>query len=422
MQIFMFYVIIGLAFYWGPGFSDEPALNKVSDEVWLIYFAVGLVLLVHNMSANFRHLIKLYRPRPRHRMAYRLLYGFAAALVGAALPGLFGLDLGLSPGVPQAVGALSLFAIIYFLNPTGALFRKRPKDEDVAAILERHLEDEKDQEVWKWTQAVGDLKYLLPEEDIEAALTALEAGDQSPTRALFERIAADPEIEPEKAAEAECQLAVMAESEGDQEAALVHLQSACRLEPKDSSNLGLAGDMAMQLGQYALALQHFEKALELDTEAFGPEYIVLGDDWSRLAGARVGLGEHETALECLEKAMAIKSRVFGKDHKLVSYCLCDIAAVLSELGRHGEAIEHYQKALDIRIEAFGPDSWWAAEGWDNLGRECLALGQHQEAVGHFEKALDIYNWQPISDDPDAVVCAKNLEAAKEALAGADTSV
>jgi tetratricopeptide (TPR) repeat protein len=117
--------------------------------------------------------------------------------------------------------------------------------------------------------------------------------------------------------------------------------------------------------QYELALEAFEKAIELK-----PDHA---DAWNNKGAALDKLGRHEESLKAYEKAIELKP-----DHAdaWINKCLA-----LGKLGRYEESLKASEKAIELK-----PDY---AKAWRSNGVALGKLGRYEESLKASEKAIEL---------------------------------
>jgi len=152
-------------------------------------------------------------------------------------------------------------------------------------------------------------------------------------------------------------------------------------------------------GEYQLAMEYYDKAIEIDTSLGFAEYgkgqclenmgayeeaisyydrVLHINYLADLAlvgksACKEALGEYEEALSCADKALKLNPKV--------TYAWCHKAFALAKLEEYEEAIKCLDKALKIR-----PDS---GETWYNKGLYLAKSGKTKEAIKCCDKALKI---------------------------------
>ena len=187
-------------------------------------------------------------------------------------------------------------------------------------------------------------------------------------RAAAERaIAANPAVAEGHAALAEAMVRGLFENEPVDEV----LTTAFKLDPDCYEAHTIAGAMAIGRRQYAKAIQHLERAIELDPDAYWPAGMV--------SQAYAALGEREATVAADRRALARCEKILADepDH---SGALGFLVTSLAGLGQADRAREWARRAL-----LFDPDN---ARLHYNLGCAMAQLNDAETAVALIEPWID----------------------------------
>ena len=88
------------------------------------------------------------------------------------------------------------------------------------------------------------------------------------------------------------------------------------------------GTSAQAEGSYDLALEHFNKALEVQTLHFSPGDVRLSDTHAWIGAALEGLGRHQAASGHHKASLAIREQVLGTSHPDVARALLHLASAM----------------------------------------------------------------------------------------------
>jgi tetratricopeptide (TPR) repeat protein len=118
-----------------------------------------------------------------------------------------------------------------------------------------------------------------------------------------------------------------------------------------------------------------------DIEDVASFYNFLGYGYTELAN-------YEVALEYYQKAIDIREKKIGKEHIDTAMVYNNIAAVYDDLGNYSKAQEYYQWAVDIyeKFDKKHPDT---ASAYDNIGLTYSKQGYYDRALECCDKALAI---------------------------------
>ena len=96
--------------------------------------------------------------------------------------------------------------------------------------------------------------------------------------------------------------------------------------------------------QYESAIKHDKLALIIDQD-YRPENAAI--DFNNIGGVYYSMGEYAKALENYEKSLAICLKVLGPEHPNTATSYNNIGAVYVNMGEYAKALEYYAKALPI---------------------------------------------------------------------------
>ncbi|MEZ5306801.1 MAG: tetratricopeptide repeat protein [Pyrinomonadaceae bacterium] len=165
---------------------------------------------------------------------------------------------------------------------------------------------------------------------------------------------------------------------GDFDKAIAKYRVAVSLNPNDQE---MITNFGFTLGAKKLwkdAIRNFEKAVELDPDAFN--YANLG--WAYLNSANFNAEFNNAALEKadLEKSREALKAAVEKDPNLTA-ALVNLGSVLNRLNQHSEAVP-------VLEEAVRHNKRWLAASYE-LGIAYLESGNYDKAVDQFKAAIKI---------------------------------
>ncbi len=121
-------------------------------------------------------------------------------------------------------------------------------------------------------------------------------------------------------------------AEGDHKQAMVSLERAVRLNPRDAASLSMLGELYGAEGQGdAIALSLCRQAVELDDSQW--------EHWFRLAAAQQRVGERREAVAALQKSLRL-------DRKNVPAAFL-LASLYEQQGRSRRAVSLYERVLRL---------------------------------------------------------------------------
>ena len=102
------------------------------------------------------------------------------------------------------------------------------------------------------------------------------------------------------------------------------------------------------------------------------------------------LGKSERAALACERALEIETAAFGAHHLQVAAGLYLLSAALQDQGQYDKARRLGERALAIREDLAGPDSPSVAQSMIQLAELHMAVEDYEEARPLYERSLSIY--------------------------------
>mgnify|MGYP003465903748 CR=1 FL=1 len=161
-------------------------------------------------------------------------------------------------------------------------------------------------------------------------------------------------------------------------------------------------------GNYAKALEYFQKALGIRKEKLGNDHSDVASCYNNIGAVYNDQGDYTKALECYQTALDIWKRVLGEDHPMVALCHHNMGVVYKVQGDYPKALEHYQKALGIRKRVYGEDHLLVALCYYNIGVVYKVQGNYPKALENYQKALGIRKQKLGETHPDVASCYNNI--------------
>ena len=145
---------------------------------------------------------------------------------------------------------------------------------------------------------------------------------------------------------------------------------AIKKDPGDGEGYYKRGLVKSSFGEYAEAIEDFNKAVELKSH--------LASNYFNRGKAQFNLGKYTEAVEDFDKAINRKqgATLQGADFAEAYY---NRGRANYELGNHKKALENFDKAIELKDDF--------AEVYHNRGRAKHRLGKSEEAVADFSKAI-----------------------------------
>lgn len=136
------------------------------------------------------------------------------------------------------------------------------------------------------------------------------------------------------------------------------------------------GVVYSNLGDYDKALEHHNKALEIEKALLGENNSDTANSYNNIGAIYKDLGKYDKALEYGFKALKIRKTTFGKKHPFTAMSYDNIGCVYQYLGDYDKASDYHFKALKIFKEVFGENNPHTAMSYQNIGNVSRDLGNY----------------------------------------------
>ena len=171
------------------------------------------------------------------------------------------------------------------------------------------------------------------------------------------------------------------------------------------NNLGMA---LQDLGDLNEAKAAFERALQIHEAASGPDTPDVARVVNNLGGVLWTLGDAQGAIAAYERALQIDSASVGLEHPDVAADINNLGLVYQDLGDLEGAKAAFERALHIDQAAYGPEHPVVARDTNNLGGVLHALGDLNGAKAAYERARQIDEAVYGPEHPDVARDTNNL--------------
>lgn len=137
------------------------------------------------------------------------------------------------------------------------------------------------------------------------------------------------------------------------------------------------------------AILHFENAIRLATEQFGPEHALAATSMEGLALCLTSDADQARALEIQTEVLRIRTKYYGETSEPTARSLYNVALVLLRLDRLPEAMAHAQSYRDVAEQLPGNDPSDFVTALGLVGRIHNMEGQWRLAQVPLRRAADI---------------------------------
>jgi tetratricopeptide (TPR) repeat protein len=174
--------------------------------------------------------------------------------------------------------------------------------------------------------------------------------------------------------------------------ALKHLQKSLSLSGgvNQAELYFQLANIVQNLGNNTLAVQHYQKALQLNKARLGNRHPIIAEVLFNFATAQRILGKKQEAMALLKQALSIDRAAYGTSHPVVALRLNAIGTILRTSKQPDKAIKLHQEALKID-QQYQSKGVVIAKDYTHLGQAYLDKKQATQAIDYFSKALVLEN-------------------------------
>lgn len=147
-----------------------------------------------------------------------------------------------------------------------------------------------------------------------------------------------------------------------------------------AETLNAYADVMKTRGEYALAEQHFNNAIQI-IKPYGDNQNELAIAYNGLAGTQHVQGNFTQAIQNMREGLRILGLVHGEQHAYFNIALNNLVTILTDLEYFEEATVLSQKSLEMQMERLGSDH-------PNVGNTLRSLGILAHRQGDFHAAKD----------------------------------
>jgi serine/threonine-protein kinase len=183
-------------------------------------------------------------------------------------------------------------------------------------------------------------------------------------------------------------------------------------EPQVESALRMTiGASYAKIGDFASALEHVDRALELRTADPAATDTQRFETMLTTAWVWRGLGRTQEAIDLYRDALESVARATPLDHKGLLSAENDLALALVEAGQLVEARDHFENAVEIGRTQLGEDDPQTLVSESNLARHDADQGRIEAAIARFEAVLPLQRSAIGERHPNTLNTLSNLATA-----------
>jgi tetratricopeptide (TPR) repeat protein/predicted Ser/Thr protein kinase len=177
-----------------------------------------------------------------------------------------------------------------------------------------------------------------------------------------------------------------------------------------------------QRGDFAKAIEHYGRALELRVAAFGENQPSVAIVYHHIGKAEYAREAAEPSRIALQKALDINRASLGENHPAVANSLDGLGVLLTEQRSFDDAEALLEASRAIRERVFGSKSPFIAQSLVNLGNVALGRLDLDVALARYRAGYELMLEVHGPDHPDLVVALCNVGMVQSRLGrGADAA-
>ncbi|CAF0944232.1 unnamed protein product [Adineta ricciae] len=212
------------------------------------------------------------------------------------------------------------------------------------------------------------------------------------------------------------QLGYLKDDQGDYKMAIEYYEKALEIDEKTlpSNHPSLAtsynniGGVYKNMGEYSKALSFYEKALEIQEKTLPPNHPDLATSYGNVVGVYDNMGEYSKALSFYEKALQIQEKTLPLNHPDLATSYNNIGGVYYNMGEYSKALSFFERALQIQEKTLPSNHPSLATSYNNIGAVYSNIGEYSKALSFYEKALEIREKTLPSNHPDLATSYNNI--------------
>lgn len=173
-------------------------------------------------------------------------------------------------------------------------------------------------------------------------------------------------------------------------------------------------DTYLALGEYALAISHAERAVNLRKGKLGPAHDDTLTSMNNLAVAYGDAGKAGKAIDLYEQVRDARVKLLGPDHRHTLVTQYNLAVAYETAGKTREAIDLYEQVRDACVKKLGPDDSLTLDVLKSLAGTYRLAGKTNEAIDVLRQVRDARVKKFGPDDPSTLAALESLARAYHA--------
>jgi tetratricopeptide (TPR) repeat protein len=162
------------------------------------------------------------------------------------------------------------------------------------------------------------------------------------------------------------------------------------------------------LGQYAEAHKHLERALDLYRQVLGTENPKTLRTMRRLANTAALQGNYPEAEALLSQTVQSARRVFGSEHPDTLAAMSNLAITYNRQGKYAQAEALLNQTLQLQRRVLGPEHLNTLSSMNTLANTYYFQGKYHDAETLYSQILEVWRRVLGPEHPDTLTVMNNL--------------
>lgn len=140
----------------------------------------------------------------------------------------------------------------------------------------------------------------------------------------------------------------------------------------------------------AEALQHYERALDIKLQLYGPRHMSVSRTYNNFAIAYFFLGDYEQSLRLHKINQGIREQLSPIPHRYLSSTYLNIGIIYERLQEYDEALKYYEQAYQQASQSIGPDHIQSLRISYAMIIVLKNTGQYSEAIAMAKRNIESF--------------------------------
>lgn len=189
----------------------------------------------------------------------------------------------------------------------------------------------------------------------------------------------------------------------------ISIKESQRCRPEDLSRTTFElGNAYREMGELDLAMQTYERDLEIRKEIYGDDNIHTVTVYNNIAIILKNTSRFDEALTVYLRCDSILLEHYGDDDQRRAPGLNGIAIIYAQTGKYPEALIYFNELVNIDKKTLGESHPYLARTYSNLGILHELMGDYKSAQDFHKKSLSIKLKSFEPDNPNLIADYKGL--------------